>query len=434
MKKTPMKHQLEQAKAFNKGKNINQSEAGVGKTLSALLGFQSSNLSKLLVIGLAPKVQDFHEDGFDIDIDITPLNKGTKKNKELMKGKQYLAISFESSWRLKELLDWVDKDTMIIIDESHKVKSPTTKVAMFLEKLSAKASKTYLLTATFITNGKYEDSYQQLKIAGLYNQSFKEFKKQYCLEELEQMKVGGQTRYFNKIVGYKNVEELEQIIEQHSVYATRDKEAHLLPEDIFYYVKKPTMYGKLMKHRMLELPSGELIEYDNVPKLRHALLQLCSGVLKGIDKPLKTDKLDRVNQILTQHETERVVIFYNYDSEKDMLKDSIANLNRGVYEYNGSKKEIGGFQSDSRGVILVQYKSGSTGINDLVISSTTIYFSMCDSSTTYTQSKARTDRKGQTKKCIYYHLICENGIEKQVYETVKEGKDFTDKMLEKLLK
>lgn len=428
---TLMEHQKEQIQEGLKGKNINQSEAGSGKTFVGLGIYQESQYKKLLVVGLAPKVQDFHEDGKEMNINIIPLNKGTKKNKELLKTGNNVAISFESVWRLTELEKWVDKDTMILIDESHKVKSPTSKVSYFLDKLSTKAGFVYSMTATLITNKKYENAWSQLKISKIYKGSFKQFKKDYCIEELESMKVGGQTRYFNKIVGYKNTEQLEDLINNHSVYKKRDVDMALLPEDTFYYVKKPTMYGKLLKNRMLQFPNGDTIEYDNLPKLRHALLQLCSGVLKGIDKPLKSEKLDRVVQILTQHESERVVIFYNYDSELEQLKNTIND--RPVSEYNGHKKDLTNFKSNDNGVVLVHFKSGATGINDLVISNVTIYFSIPDSSTTYIQSKARTNRHGQTNKPLYYHLVCDKSVESVVLETVLEGKDFTDTMLEALL-
>lgn len=430
---TLMKHQVEQIEKGLNGKNLNQSEAGSGKTFVGLGIYQQSDFKKLLIVGLAPKVQDFHDDALKVGLDVVALNKGTKKNKELLKGAKQVAISFESSWRLKELLDWVDSDTMLLIDESHKVKAPTAKVSYFLEKVSKKAGYSYLMTATMITNAKYENAYQQLKIAKVFDGTFKQFKERYCIEELESMKVQGQTRYFNKIVGYKNTEELDEIIKNNSVYKKRDIADDILPEDIYYYTKKPTMYNKLIKNRMLELPNGETIEYDNLPKLRHALLQLCSGVLKDIDKPLRKDKLERVSQILSQHENERVVIFYNYDSELEQLKQLVINEGRTLSEYNGHVKNLRGFKKDSRAVVLVQFKSGATGINDLVLAHTTIYFSSPDSSTTYIQSKARTNRHGQTHKCLYYHLLCDKSVETKMFETIKEGKEFTDSMLESLL-
>ena len=129
-------------------KPFDLSDAGTGKTFTALGAYLQSGCSKLLVICLAPKVSDFAEDGALMDIDITPLNLGTKKNKELLAESDKVAISFESVWRITELLKWVDKDTFIIIDEAHKVGVTSSKVTKFVMKLTKKTKYVRLLTFT----------------------------------------------------------------------------------------------------------------------------------------------------------------------------------------------------------------------------------------------------------------------------------------------
>lgn len=427
-------HQIEQIEEGKKGKNINQSEVGTGKSLIGLGLFKESKYKKLLILCLASKVTDFKEDGLTIGVEVTPLNKGTTKNKVLLKGANAVSISFESSWRLVELMKWVDRDTMVLIDESHKVKSTTSKVGMFINKLSKKAGYVYLMSATMFSNGKYEQLWNQLSIAGVYTGTYKEFKARYCIEELQEMKVRGQTKYFNTIVGYQNTNELIDLLKKHSVFKARDIDDELLPEDIFYYTKKPTMYNKLLKNRVLEMPSGEIVEYDNLPMLRHATLQLCSGVLAGIDKPLRKDKFERTEQILEEHNNQRVVIFYNYNIEKDMLIELLTDLGRNWSLYNGESHNLDEFKNNENGVVLAQYKSASTGINDFVISHVCIFFSTCDSSSTYIQAKGRLNRHGQTKKPLYYHLIAEKSVEYKVFhEYVQQGMEVTDKILESLL-
>lgn len=427
-------HQIEQIEEGKKGKNINQSEVGTGKSLIGLGLFKESNYKKLLILCLASKVTDFQEDGLTIGLEVTPLNKGTTKNKVLLKEAKVVSISFESSWRLVELMKWVDQDTMVLIDESHKVKSTTSKVGMFINKLSKKAGYVYLMSATMFSNGKYEQLWNQLSIAGVYKGTYKEFKSRYCIEELQEMKVRGQTKYFNTIVDYQNTNELLELLKKHSVFKARDIDDELLPEDIFYYTKKPTMYNKLLKNRVLEMPSGEIVEYDNLPMLRHATLQLCSGVLAGIDKPLRKDKFERTEQILEEHNNQRVVIFYNYNIEKDMLIEVLNDIGRNWSLYNGESHNLDEFKNNDNGVVLAQYKSASTGINDFVISHVCIFFSTCDSSSTYIQAKGRLSRVGQTKKPLYYHLIAEKSVEYKVFhEYVQQGMEVTDKILESLL-
>lgn len=427
-------YQQEQVNEYLKnGKNINLSEVGTGKTFVGLESFKQSKYTKLLVICLAPKVKDFTSDGGKVGLEITPLNKGTKKNKLLLNEAENIAISFESSWRLIELLKWVDKDTFILIDESHKVKSRSSKVTKFAEKLSKKAGSVYLMTATPIGNGKYEEWFEQLKIAKvLTKDTWKAFKEQYLITEYQDLYVGGMRREIEQIVGYKNLEQLDESLNNRAVFKKRDIHDSLIPEDVFYYVSKPTMYNKLRKERVV-VYNDVKTEFDTTSKMYHALKQLSSGVLKEVDKPLKKEKLDYLELVLNENENNRVTVFYNYTSELNAIIQLMDKLKRPYSMYNGNSHDLTAFNNNEDGVALVQYKSGSTGVNDFVISHICVFYSMPDGSTTYIQAKGRLNRTGQTSKPLFYHLICKGSVEEKVYSMIEQGVDITDDIMQKLI-
>lgn len=428
-------YQQEQVnEALNSNKVLNFSEVGTGKTFVGLEVFKQSNCKKLLIVCLAVKVHDFVLDGGKVGLGINALTGSPKRRSELVRASDAMSVSFESVWRTPELLSWVDKDTMILIDESHKVKSRGSKVGEFLEELSENAQMVYLMTASPITNGHYEDYYQQLKIAGVWTKDWKTFKQRYIIEELQTVKLkGGRQRMFNEIVGYNNVDELNQLVEQHAVAKQRDISEELIPQDIFYYVKKPTMYGHLLKTRVVELSDGTVEEMDSTSKMFSAMRQLSSGVLKGVDKVINKGKLERVEQILTENENDRVVIFYNYNSELSALKELVKKLKRPLSEMNGHKKNLSNYKNKENGVALVQYKSGSTGVNDFILSQVCIFFSSPDSSTTYIQAKGRLNRHGQTRRPLFYHLICSNSVESKLFDNVLDGKDINDSLIDSLV-
>lgn len=427
-------YQQEQVNEYlQNGKNINVSEVGVGKTFVGLEAFKQSRFNRLLIVCLAPKVTDFAEDAEKVNLSVTPLNKGTAKNKLLLNDSENVAISFESVWRLKELLLWVNKDTFILIDESHKVKSRSSKVSQFVEKLSKKAGSTYIMTATPITNGKYEEWFQQLKIAKVLDKpTWKAFSEEFCVIENKEMWAGGSLRQFKDIVGYKNVDTLEEIIQNASVCKKRDIEDSLIPEDVFYFVKKPTMYNKLRKERVI-VYNDVKTEFDTTSKMYHALKQLSSGVLKEVDKPLKKEKLDYLEMILTENENTRITVFYNYTSELLSIMPLLDKLKRPYSMYNGNNHDLSNFKDNEDGVALVQYKSGSTGVNDFVISHIGVFYSMPDGSTTYIQAKGRLNRTGQTQKPLFYHLVCKGAVEEQVYNMIEKGVDITEDIMQKLI-
>lgn len=407
-----------------KDKPLNLSDVGTGKSYMSIGSYIESKCSKLLIICLAPKVNDFAEDGEPFGLDITPLNKGTKKNRELLAESNHVAISFESSWRLTELLKWVDKDTFIIIDESHKVGVSKSKVTKFVMQLSKKAKYTYLCTATPVSNGKLENWYSQLYIANVFRKPKKEFEQLFVIKQMRQM---GAMRFMD-IVGYQNEHLLQQMIDNASVNYKRDK--GYLPQDYVYKTKKPAMYNKLKKQRIYSGDDGYVFELDNSSKLFNTLRQVSHGFLNGINKQVSKEPFERLEAILETHNNERVVIFYNYVWEAQVLKQLLDKLKRPYGTYNGAVKDLRPFKDNENGVVLAQYKSASTGINDFVISNVTVFNSIPLSSTEYLQAKGRTDRHGQAKTPLYYHIVPDTPIEKKIFETVTNGKDFTNEMIE----
>ena len=405
-------------------KPLNLSDVGTGKSFMSIGSYVKSECTKLLVICLAPKVLDFVEDGEAFGLNITALNKGTKKNKEMLETADHIAISFESSWRLTELLKWVDKDTFIVIDESHKVGVSKSKVTKFVMQLSKKAKYTYLCTATPVSNGKLENWYSQLYIANVFRKPKKEFEQLFVIKQMRQM---GSMRFMD-IVGYQNEHLLQQMIDGASVNYKRDK--GYLPQDYVYKTKKPVMYNKLKKNRIYKDDFGNIVELDNSSNLFNRLRQVSHGFLEGVLKPVSKEPFERLEAILETHNNERVVIFYNYKAEYLMLRMLLDKLKRPYGVYNGNLKELDNFKNNENGVVLAQYKSASTGINDFVISNVTIFNSMPLSSTEYLQAKGRTDRHGQEKTPLYYHIVPDTPIEKKIFDTVTNGKDFTNEMIE----
>ena len=420
-------YQVEAIEQF-KEKPLNLSDVGVGKSYMSIGSYVKSKCAKLLIICLAPKVLDFVEDGEAFGLNITPLNKGTKKNRELLSESNQVAISFESSWRLTELLKWVDKDTFIIIDESHKVGVSKSKVTKFVMQLSKKAKYTYLCTATPVSNGKLENWYSQLYIANVFRKPKKEFEQLFVIKQMRQM---GSMRFMD-IVGYQNEYLLQQMVDDASVNYKRDK--GYLPQDYVYKTKKPAMYNKLKKNRIYKDDFDNVVELDNASNLFNRLRQVSHGFLEGVLKPVSKEPFERLEAILETHNNERVVIFYNYKAEYLMLRMILDKLKRPYGVYNGNLKELDNFKNNENGVVLAQYKSASTGINDFVISNVMIFNSLPLSSTEYLQAKGRTDRHGQEKTPLYYHIVPDTPIEKKIFETVTNGKDFTEKMIEESVK
>lgn len=397
---------------------------GTGKTITSLNIFKKFKTTKILIICLISKINDWKEDLYkECGIESVILRNSSKKNNEIVETENNLAyiINFESAWRCNQLIKWVDKDTTILIDESHLIKNPTSKIGKFCRLLSSKTKNKLILTGTPQSQG-YIDYYNQLYFCGILNISFREFKTKYCIYE---------DKFYNgfrikTLAGYKNKEELDEIIKSKCVFYERKTDDELIPTDIIQYFEKPKIYDKFKSKRIYK-------DYvaDNNGKLQYALRTICSGNIT--DYEVDDQKIKWVSDFL-ECVNDRIVIFYNFDVERDRLIKLLNKKNIPYSEYNGREKSFDNFKENNKSVILCHYKSASTGINDLVISNICIYFSLPREYINFIQSKKRLDRIGQTKKPLFYYLICKDTIEIATYKTLMEGKDFDDMMFENYMK
>ena len=62
-----------------------------------------------------------------------------------------------------------------------------------------------------------------------------------------------------------------------------------------------------------------------------------------------------------------------------------------------------------------------------------VFFSLTNEYINFVQSKKRLDRIGQTKKPLFYYLICKDTVEEATWKSLQEGKDFDERMFEKYL-
>ena len=391
---------------------------GTGKTVTSLALFKKSKKPKLLIVCILSKLQDWQDDVLsECGKESIVLNKGTKKNSEILKQREsdVYIINFESVWRVEEILKWVDKDTYIIIDESQKIKSVSSKVGRFMRKLKIKTDYKCILTGTPQSKG-YIDYYNQLSFIDLLPMTYKMFTDTFCVYQIEQY--GGFP--FKKLVGYKNTDALDEIINENCVFFKRDVDNDQIPTEIDVKFDKPKKYDYFKRIRVYEDYAA-----DNASKLFVTLRKLCSG---NIDKYAVDKQKIQWLEDFCEDLTFRVVLFYNFNFEKDKIIALMEKLKIPYSQYNGSVKDLTNFEKYERSVVLCQYQSASLGINNLVKSNVCVLYSPSLNYTDYIQSKKRIDRIGQTKKPLFYNLYCKGTVEEKILKTIKQGKDFDDKM------
>ena len=138
------------------------------------------------------------------------------------------------------------------------------------------------------------------------------------------------------------------------------------------------------------------------------------------------NKIDALKDLI-QSTSDRLIVFYNFNDELDILKRICNTLKRPYSEVNGSVKDLTNYEEKNDSVTFCQYQAASMGLN-LQKCNKIIYFSLPERSELFEQSKKRVHRIGQSSPCFYYILMAKNTVDEQIKRTLEMRKDFTDEL------
>lgn len=415
------KHQIKAlAETAGQNKVAYYHDMGLGKTFTGAEKMMQLNAKINLVICQKSKVQDW-VDHFENNYDVTVCDLTDKKQLELflffIKVPDNLyhltvgIINYDLIWRKKELLQL--KNFTLMLDESSLIQHKTSKRTKFITKMSPK--NVILLSGTPV-GGKYENLLTQIHLLG-WNISEEVFWNQYVNWEWEE--VDG--FFQKKILGYKNVDRLKRKLREHGCNFLKTEEVLDLPEqnDIKIRVNPIKEYTQFHRNSYVCIDKNELLGDTALTKMLRER-QLCSWYNK--------EKLQALQDLLESTE-DRIIIFYNFEHEKEVLKTISDNLQKPISLVNGQIKDLEAYEKNSNSVTLIQYQAGAMGLN-LQKANKIIYFTPPISSELFEQSKKRIHRIGQNRPCFYYYLICRRSIEEGIYKTLAMRKDYTEKLFE----
>lgn len=386
-------------------------DMGLGKTYVGSEKLIQLNAPYNLLICQKSKIKDWNEH-FKSSYDIQPIVFKNQPVDEIPPN-SIIIINYDLVWRRKQLQEL--KDFTLMLDESQYIKNETSKRAKFILGLNPK--NVILLSGT-PTGGRYEELWSQLRLLG-WNISKKLFYKQYTV--VEKKNVGG--LIINVVIGYKNVDRLKEKLNSHGSVFMKTEEVFDLPEQIetVINVANTADYKRLKKDRVITI-DGETLAGDTALTRLLYLRQLASIYNQNKYETLR-DALESSN--------DRFIIFYNFKKEFEIIKNLCQELDRPVSCINGDKTDLENYESKSNSITLVQYQAGASGIN-LQKANRMIYFNLPLSSELWMQSKKRIHRIGQSRCCFYYYLITQNSVEEKILEVLKERRDFTVELFEKV--
>lgn len=341
-------------------------------------------------------------------------------------------INYELAWRRKQLLQL--QDFTLMLDESSLIQNQGAKQSKFILQLNP--DNVILLSGT-PTAGKYENLWSQIHLLG-WNISEDVYNRQYV--NWTKIDMGGFThKIVDKENPYKNVDRLKSKLREHGAVFMKTEECFDLPEQTFIKQTVPTSkeYWKFMKDCIITIDTLNLKEFhddsdfygtDVTPRIelvgdttltkRLYARQLCGQYSEF--------KLQAFKE-LVQSTQDRLIVFYNFNAELELLKRIAASLDRPISEVNGQTKDLTAYEQEDNSITFIQYQAGAMGLN-LQKANKIIYFTLTDKSELFEQSKKRIHRIGQEQPCFYYILMCKGSVEEVILQTLEMRKDFTDEL------
>lgn len=173
----------------------------------------------------------------------------------------------------------------------------------------------------------------------------------------------------------------------------------------------------------------DAFKYKEVTKTRwdpykNEPIQQASGLCYILRRIVNEDESRQKALLDLYKDHPRMIIFYNFDYELEILK----NLNYGddveIGEWNGHKHQPVPF--NKKWVYLVQYTAGCEGWN-CIETDTMVFYSQNYSYKVMAQASGRIDRLNTSYKDLYYyHLKSRSGIDLAIARAVNEKKTFNE--------
>lgn len=234
---------------------------------------------------------------------------------------------------------------------------------------------------------------------------------------------------------YKNKTEF---LREHAVFARYSK---------FPKIEKWMGSGKLNRYRRLILVDMKFqrkteqhhedvyVDYDiatykDVMKSRWDIYKQepivnAGGLCYTLRRLVNSDPSRSAKLIDIFKEHPKMIVFYNFDYELDILKSLDYGKNVTVAEWNGHKHEP--TPTKGKWVYLVQYTAGAEGWN-CISTDTIVFYSQNYSYKIMHQSAGRIDRLNTPfEDLYYYHLKTRSSIDISIARAIKEKKNFNEK-------
>jgi len=473
--KEPFKHQKDAVASCHNTDMHNYAylmEMGTGKTLTALIDLLLLNNKDIVecAVVLAPKsvyrnwmkeINTFISSDYDYKVNTWEPSMIDPYTKENLSTEKFFVAGRESKLHvflmnieslstpkgmnyLSAFLSRKDLSrTMMIVDESTTIKTPTAKRTKNLIKITKDIAYKRILTGTPVTKSPL-DIYTQFafldtKILGQSN--YYAFRARYA-KIINRPTSGG--RHFPLITGYQRLEELEEKIYTHA-FRVKKEECTDLPDKVYQkrFVtmseKQLVAYESLRRNAMFIFNDNTTTSVNRLSQIVK-LHQVCCGFTINDDGEIHDVPNKRYDELLNVLEESdgKVIIWANYrhniQTITQKLKDKYGDTSTAAF-YGDTDNQVRmdlveNFQNKGHDLtyLVANPKTGGYGIT-LTASHTVVYFSNNYDLEIRLQSEDRAHRIGQKNKVTYVDFVCKGTVDEKILTALKNKVDIASQVM-----
>lgn len=329
--------------------------------------------------------------------------------------------------------------TYLVCDESSRIKNPKAGRTKRTVSMSRMAAVRRIVTGTPITQGAI-DAYAQFAVLDkgiIGSQTFTTFKAEYCVYKTIRLGVG---RSFDKLVGYRNLEKLQERMAPFSYRVLKDDCLDLPPK---IYEKRYVELTKEQKAAYAAMKAGILASSIGSSGLAFTkmlrLQQLVGGHLYLTDGDTERHEAIPSNRSeglmeLVEELNGKVIIWARFIFEIQAISNALMKGygKESIVQYYGDVPDVDRaeavkrFQEDDTCRFFVgQPHSGGIGIT-LTAAESVVYYSNDFSLETRLQSEDRAHRIGQKKSVVYYDFIATGTVDEHIVRALRNKIDIAN--------
>jgi SNF2 family DNA or RNA helicase len=337
---------------------------------------------------------------------------------------------------------------LLAVDESTAIKSPKASRTKALIKMSELAKYKRILTGFPVTQSPM-DLWAQCRfldktLLGDCGDNY--FQYQYRYAVMKKQSVG--THSFNRVVGYRNLEELSGFLKNFSSRVMKE-DCLDLPAKIYTQRSvalsgdQARIYDELKKYALAHIEDEEFMTANNVMTQLLRMQQVLSGHTKVDSGEMIEIKDNRLNELMDcLEEVEgKVIIWSRFRYDVKRITEALSKKYgpRSTVNYFGDTSDearstaIESFQEGDARFFVGNPQTGGYGIT-LTAAQTVIYFANSFDLAIRMQSEDRAHRIGQTEHVNYIDLISEGTIDEQIVKALRNKMDIASVVMGEELK